>query len=70
MKIGNRLLFWIGIGLFVLLGISYFIGIDVESGANYIVQDSLLGILIFHNPFVFAFYILIGIVLIVKSFRS
>jgi surface polysaccharide O-acyltransferase-like enzyme len=60
----NLYLFVVGIVLAVFMFISYFIKINVESGVNYNVQDSLLGIIIFHNPIVLALYLLISITLI------
>ena len=36
---------YIGIGIVVLLILSYFIKIPIESGETYIITDSLLGIL-------------------------
>jgi len=61
MKIRNKKMFYLGIIFGIFLVLIYFIKFDVESGANYNVQDSLLGVLIFHNVFVFAIYVLIAI---------
>lgn len=60
----NLTLFTTGVTLTIFMFISYFIKINIESGANYNVQDSLLGIIIFHNPIVLAIYVLIVITLI------
>ncbi len=49
-------------GLFLIF--SYFVSIPSVRGGNYYVWDSLLGIIIFHNLFVFIVYILILILLI------
>ena len=57
------------IGILALLIISYFIKIPIESGETYIVTDTLLGILIFHNIFILIIYSLIVIVLIYKSIK-
>ena len=57
------------IGILALLIISYFIKIPIESGETYIVTDTLLGILIFHNIFILIIYSLIAIVLIFKSLK-
>ena len=58
---------YIGIGIVVLLILSYFIKIPIESGETYIVTDSLLGILIFHNIYILIIYSLIAIFFIYKS---
>ncbi len=65
MKKGLSLIMGILIILFLI--IAYFIKFTVEEGANYSVQSSLLGIVIFHNPFILAIYILIAIVLIFRK---
>lgn len=57
------LLFWIGIFILFLMGISYFISFPVDSGANYVVEDRLLGLLVFHNGFVLILYIAIALFL-------
>ncbi len=62
--------FLIGIGILAILILSYFIDIDVESGSNYNVKSSLLGALIFYNPFILGLYILISTVFILKSFKK
>ncbi len=67
MKVKNPLRFYLGIILGFFLLISYFINFEIDSGSNYIVKDSLLGILIFHNLFIFAFYVLIFLWLILSS---
>ena len=68
-KIKKNAFFWTGICIFLFLLASYFIKIPVDSGFNFVVNDSLLGIIILHNPFVFAFYILILIVLLAKAVK-
>lgn len=60
---------WIGIAILIIIVVSYFITIEIDSGFNYTTNSKLLGILIFHNPFVLALYILIGIILIFYGFR-
>ncbi|MBX4212108.1 hypothetical protein KW787_01475 [Candidatus Pacearchaeota archaeon] len=57
----------LGIAILLIIGISYFIPIQVDGGANYSTTSSLLGIIIFYNPFILALYILIAIVLIIKK---
>ena len=68
-KIKNKLKlsFWIGLIILILLLAGYFIKINIDSGFNYELKDSLLGILIFHNPFMLGLYVLIAIVLIVNG---
>jgi hypothetical protein len=58
-----------GIALAMFLILSYFIKLNVEGGTNYNTQDSLLGVVIFHNPFILGFYVLIVVVLIVKAWK-
>jgi len=43
----------------VFLIVSNFITIEVGSGANYLTKDTLLGLLIFHSPWVLGFYVLV-----------
>ncbi|MEK6850138.1 MAG: hypothetical protein AABX85_01035 [Nanoarchaeota archaeon] len=63
-SVKNKISLFGGVVIAVLLAISYFIKLRVESGFNYISYTSLLGILILHNPFILALYILIVIFLI------
>jgi uncharacterized membrane protein len=63
-------LFWVGIGLAVLFVLSYFVKIRVETGYNYMIDDSLMGVIIFHNPIIFIIYVLILIALIVPFLIS
>ena len=67
MKIHRRGVFWTGVVIFIILLSGYFIKVELESGYNYSTQDSILGVLIFHNPFILAIYVLILVVLIVKG---
>ena len=60
----------IGIILLVFLGISYFIKIDIDSGSNYIVKDSLLGIIIFHSWIVLLIYIALCLALMWFGIRK
>ncbi len=64
MELASKTKFFTGITILTLLIISYFIKINVESGSNYEVQDSLLGIIILHNPIVLSICIIIPLVLI------
>jgi hypothetical protein len=70
MEIKRKWLLWAGgvLGLFIFA--SYFIKFEVEGGGNYVVQDRLLGILIFHNWIVLAVYILIVTFLLIIGGRS
>ncbi len=56
-----------GVFILLVLAVSYFINVNAEEGGNYVIQTPLLGILIFHNPFILAVYILISLSLIVKG---
>lgn len=60
MKIINKKSFYSGISLFIIIIISYFIKFSSSEGPNYIVYDSLLGKLVFHNPLILAIYLLIS----------
>ena len=51
---------WLGVLVFVVLGLSYFVRFRVSVTPGEIVYDRLLGILIFHSPFVLAGYVLIA----------
>ena len=62
-------LFSLGIGILVLLVIAYFIPYTAEEGGNYLVKERILGIIIFHNPFILALYILAGTVLLFEGLR-
>lgn len=70
MKITNLSMFLIGIFVLAFLFIGYFVPIKIEEGSNFIIEDSLLGIMIFHNPFILAVYILIAVFLIVKGVKK
>ncbi len=69
MKIGNKTCFWLGISALVIMIVAYFIPINVDSGSNYVVVDSILGILIFHNAFILGLYLLGTAVLIYIGLR-
>jgi len=68
-KIKIKLPFWFGVAIIILLVIGFFVKIKVDSGINFVTYDSLLGIIIFHNPFVLGLYILISVVLIVTGLK-
>jgi hypothetical protein len=67
MKIKNKKSFVFGVIILLILICSYFIKINLENGLNYYVEDSLLGIIIFHNVFFLLAYILLGIFLIFRG---
>ena len=56
--------FYLGISIIILLIISYFIKFTVEEGSNYALESSLLGAVIFYNPFILGIYLLIALVFI------
>ncbi len=58
-----------GSAILLVLILSYLIEIPVESGPDYISYSPLLGIIIFYNPFILAFYIILSVILIIKSIR-
>ena len=60
-------LFWTGIAILIVMVLTFFIKIEIDSGANYVTFTPLLGIIIFHNPFILGLYILIALVLIVRG---
>ena len=64
MKIRKPFYFWGGIVIGIFLILSYFIKIEVDSGSNFVTRDSLLGILIFHSPWMLGFDILVVLGLI------
>lgn len=70
MKRKKSLSKWAGITIIALLVASYFIKVSADSGANYVVEEKLLGIIIFHNPFILGLYILIAIALIIKGAKN
>jgi len=65
--IKNKVYFFIGITILVILILFYFVKVDIDSGGNYNTYDSLLGIVIFHNPFILAIYAIIVVKLITKG---
>lgn len=70
MKIARKGYFWTGLAILLLSVIFYFIRFQVDSGSNYITYDSLLGVIIFHNPFLLGLIVLIIVVLIAKGFKK
>ena len=41
----------------------------VDSEVDYVTFDTLLGIIIFHNIFIFSFYVLIAVLLILTGIK-
>ncbi len=70
MKVVNKLAFFSGIFVLLILFFSYFINLNVDVGDNYIVQDTLLGIIIFHNIFILSFYLLIALTLLFVGIKK
>ena len=62
--------FYIGIIILLILLISAFIKIPVESGSNYNITAPLLGILIFYSPIVLGAYIIIASILIFLGLKK
>ena len=56
--------FYTGIGILILLAITYLIRIPKDSGTNFVTYTKLLSILIFYNPYILAIYIIIALILI------
>ncbi len=67
MKISNKKLFWISIAFGTFLLLSSLISISVESGENYYIDDSLLGILVDHNVIALSIYILLVALMLATS---
>jgi len=53
-----------GIVILLFLALAYFIPLELELGDNYVVEDTLLGVVVFHSPIVFLLYLTVGIVLL------
>lgn len=53
----------IGFLVLTLILLSYFIPIEIESGANYAVNTKLLWVLCLFNPFLLGIYLLAGIII-------
>lgn len=64
MKLVSKTKFFIGLFVLAFMLFSYFIKFVSESGPNYIVEDRLLGVIIFHSAFVFVLYIILACFLI------
>ena len=69
-KIYRKGYFFTGMSILALMILFYFIKLPSDSGDNYIIYDSLLGKLIFHNPFILGLYILIAIVLTFNGLKK
>ena len=66
----KRIFFIIGLTWLLVLGICYFVHIPIDEGANYITEDSLLGIIILHSPWILGIYIALGLLGIIVSLSS
>ncbi len=66
----NKIYFWLGIFILLILIASYFLKINIDAGANYSVETRLLGILIFYKPYMLGLYILITVVLIIIGLKK
>jgi len=49
-----------GVGILLVLGMSYFVKIPVETGVGYEVYSPLLGLLILYQPIILGLYIIAG----------
>ncbi|MEK6846884.1 MAG: hypothetical protein AABY16_01820 [Nanoarchaeota archaeon] len=70
MVLASKPKFFAGISIALILIISYFIKLNVEEGTNYQTSDTLLGILIFHNPFILLIYLSIATALIISGIKK
>ena len=69
MQMTNKKYFFLGILIFLVLILSYLIKFDIDAGANYNIEERLLGVIIFHNHFILGIYLLIGIILILRGMK-
>lgn len=70
MKVMNKFRFYVGLSIIIVLVLGYFFRIEVDSGANYTVTDTLLGIVIFHNLAIFIIYLLVALFFIFTGFKK
>ena len=70
MKLASKPKFYVGIIILIILSISYFIKLNIEEGANYQTRDTLLGILIFHNPLMLLIYLSVAVALIISGIKK
>ncbi|PIN89926.1 hypothetical protein COU60_02430 [Candidatus Pacearchaeota archaeon CG10_big_fil_rev_8_21_14_0_10_34_76] len=66
----QKLYLYFGIGIFLALTFSYFIKIPLNSGSNYVTTTSILGLLMFYNPFILGAYIVIATILIYNGIKK
>ena len=59
----------LSIGVLALLAITYFMPITIDGGANYVVTDRLLGIIVFHNAFILCIYVVIAAISIAAGIK-
>ena len=70
MRLSSKSRFYTGIAILIILIMSYFIKMSVESGSNYETQDTLLGILILHKPIFLIVYLIIAVILIITGIKK
>ena len=58
-----------GFLIILFLFVSWFIPV-LDEGSNYVIEDSLLGIIIFHNLFVLLGYILVAIIFVLLGLKK
>lgn len=68
MKIISKFRFFSGILILAILFITYFIKVE-DKGSNYIVNEPLLGVLIFNNPLILLIYIVVSIIFIITGIK-
>lgn len=70
MGVASKIRFYSGLIIIIILVISYFIKINVDSGSNYQITDTLLGILIFHNISILFAYLMISAILLIIGIKN
>lgn len=66
----KKIYFYSGIGILIFLAIAYFIPVintETEGSLEILTKTTLLGEIIFYNPFILGIYILIALALIFKN---
>lgn len=69
MKVVNKSRLYIGFGIILFLLVGYLFRVEIDTGANYTVTDTLLGIIIFHSFSVFIVYLLVALFFIFTGFK-
>lgn len=70
MKLNSLPRFSIGIAIILILTVSYFIELNIDSGSNYETIDTLLGVLVLHSPIIFGLYMLFSAIMIVWGIKK